>query len=679
MVRILLALFLAALSLPAEKLPFDVDGLLKLHRISQPQVSPDGRAVAFTVETPDVAANTKHKQIWLVAVDGSTPRALTSEGNNDTPRWAPDSKSLAFVSSRGGSSQIWLMQADGSQQHALTTIASEASGVVWTPDGKNLLFLSEVYPECKDEACNKSRLDADRASKVKARIYDELFYRHWDHWNGPRRTHLFVAPSGGGAPRDLTPAHTVEGSFTVAPDSTEVCFEANADPVRAVSTNSDLFVVPLAGGEIKKITVNPAADSGPQYSPDAKYLAYRSQQRPGYESDRWRLMLLERATGKVIALTEGTDRWVEAFTWTPDSTQLFFVTGDRGHSILQRVSPTGGAARIVINSAGHLEDLQFTPDAKTLLFTENRLTHPTELFKIQSSGGPPVPLARLNDETLAGYSLPAAEEAWADSPDQARVQYFLLKPAGFTAGRKYPVLFLIHGGPQGAWGESWTYRWNAEVFAAAGYVVVMPNPRGSTGYGQKFTDEINADWGGRAYNDVMAVVDKVSALPFTDRDRMAAAGGSYGGYLVNWILGHSTRFKALISHAGVFDLRSMFGATEELWFPIWEYQGTPWENPELYARWSPSYFAKEFQTPTLVIHGELDFRVPYTQGLQLYTTLQMRKVPSRLLVFPDEGHWINKPQNAQLWYKTFIEWINKYTAPAPPPVPVGPVAPAPAK
>jgi dipeptidyl aminopeptidase/acylaminoacyl peptidase len=285
-----------------------------------------------------------------------------------------------------------------------------------------------------------------------------------------------------------------------------------------------------------------------------------------------------------------------------------------------------------------------------------------EIFKAASGGGAPAALTHLNDDLLSAYDLRPMEEFTTTDAEGAPVHSFLLKPPGFDARKKYPALMLIHGGPQGSWGESWTYRWNAQVFAAAGFVVAMPNPRGSEGYGTKFTDEINGDWGGRAYDDVMAVTDYVANLPYVDSDRMAAAGGSYGGYMVDWILGHTNRFKALISHAGVYDLHSETGATEELWFPAWEFKGLPWQQPELYEKWSPSTYAKEFKTPTLVIHGELDFRVPYTQGLQLFTALQAQKVPSKLLIYPDEGHWVLKPQNSLLWYRNFIEWITEWTA-----------------
>lgn len=687
MYRSLAATLLAACALAAQQAPFDVEAMLRLKRISEPRVAPDGQSVAFTVGTVDPDNNITHRQIYLSALQGGAPHAVTTEGDNERPRWSPDSKTIAFISTRSGTSQIWLMNASGGDQRQLTMLHTGAEGVIWSPDGRNLVFTSEVYPECKDDACNQLHLEADRSNPVKARIYDTLLYRHWTQWKTGRRKHLMVIPVTGGEARDLTPGDldippfSLDGGedYAISPDGTELCYVANGDAVLATSTNSDLFTVPLAGGETKKITINPGADVGPLYSPDGKYLAYRSQQRAGYESDRWRLLLIERATGRVIPLTEGTDRWVESYAWTPDSSQIFFVTGDRGRTTLQRISPLGGAARIVIAGGGQLGDVQFTADGKTLIYTENRLTQPTEIFTVQSNGGSPVPLTRLNEPLLAGYHLPRAEEAWIESTDKTPIHYFLLKPPGFTAGRKYPVIVLIHGGPQGAWGESWTYRWNAQIFAAAGYLVVMPNPRGSTGYGQKFIDEINGDWGGKPYDDIMAVVDKVAVLPYADGDRMAAAGASYGGYMVDWILGHTNRFKCLVSHAGVFDLRSMFGATEELWFPLWEFQGTPWDNPEMYARWSPSFFVKDFRTPTLVSHGEMDFRVPYSQGLQLFTSLQLRQVPSRLLIFPDEGHWINKPRNSMLWYKTVLDWINRWTRPAPPvaaPPPAAPAAPA---
>jgi dipeptidyl aminopeptidase/acylaminoacyl peptidase len=527
-----------------------------------------------------------------------------------------------------------------------------------------------VYPECgSDDRCNKDKLDAEAKNKVKAHIYTSLLYRHWTEWQTKRRQHILGMNSDGSDVKDLTPgSHDVPpfslggpDDYAISPDSTELAFTMNVDANPALSTNSDVYTVPLTGGEPKKITISPGADDAPLYSPDGRYLAFRSQARAGYESDQWRLMALERATGRTINLSEGFDRWVGSMTWSPDSTRLFFTVEDRGRTGLQMIPVTGGGVRNIIFGASTLDDVQFNSDGSFLIYSEQSGSRPTELYRASSTGGSGVPLTHLNDILLANSTIRPLDELSVDSPDKTRIHAFVVKPPDFSESRKYPVLFLLHGGPQGAWGETWSYRWNPQVFAAAGYLVVMPNPRGSTGYGQKFIDDINGDWGGKVYDDIMAVVDHVAALPYADPDRMAAAGGSYGGYMIDWMLGHTTRFKAMVSHAGVFDLRSMAGATEELWFPQWEFHGMPWDNPDMYAKWSPSYFVKDFKTPTLVIHGELDYRVPVGQGLQLFTALQLEKVPSKIVVFPDEGHWVQKPQNSVLWYSQFLDWVGEWT------------------
>jgi dipeptidyl aminopeptidase/acylaminoacyl peptidase len=670
--RSLCLLLTFAAMLFAQKRPFDVNALLELKRIGDPQISPDGRWVAFTVQTVDVAANKKPQQVWIMPLSGGDPRQITHDGEaNQRPRWSPDSKRIAYVSDRSGALQIWLMDPDGGNAKQVTDLSTEADGVLFSPDGNNLVFTSSVYPQCgADDACNRKLIEAERAGKARAHIYTELLYRHWTTWGSKRRSHLLVVPTvGHGAVRDLTPGNRDvppfslggQDDYDISPDGKEVCYSMNADPVPAISTNSDLYVIPIAGGDARKITSTPGADSSPKYSPDGKYLAWRAQTRAGYESDRWRLMVLERTAGRVSNLTESLDRWVNSFTWSPDSTNLFFTVGDRGRQNIQLMSVNGGVARVVASGDAEYDDMQLTRDGKTMVYTQQSAISPTEILRVSSSGGAPVVMTHFNDAVLNGSQLTTLEEFSVDSQDGSRIHSFVVKPYGFQPGRKYPVVMLIHGGPQGFWGHAWTYRWNAQVFAAAGYAVVMPNPRGSTGYGQKFVDEINTDWGGRAFDDIMAVADYViSSLPYADGSRLTAAGASYGGYMIDWILGHTQRFKALVTHDGVYDLVSEFGATEELWFPLWEFGGTPWDKPEEYAKWSPSNFVKEFKTPTLVVHGEQDFRVPYTQGLQLFTALQMQKVPSKLLLFPDEGHWVLKPQNSLLWYKTVIDWLDSW-------------------
>jgi dipeptidyl aminopeptidase/acylaminoacyl peptidase len=672
MLRFAVLCGLFASLVPAQKLPFTSDAMMKLARVSEHQISPDGRMVAFTVQRIDIDANAKPRQIWSVPLSGGTPVQLTTEGNNFRPKWSPDSSKLAFISTRGDAQQIWTMDPDGRNQKQMTTLATEADGVIWTGDGKNLVFLSEVYPDCADEPCNARKLQDEKNSKVKARVYTSLLYRHWDHWQGARRKHLFVVSAGGGSARDLTPGPNDVPPFSLggaddyaaAADGNEICFTMNADPNAATSTNSDLYVVPTAGGEVRRLTENFGADNAPVYSPDGRYLAYRSQVRAGFESDRWRLMIVDRASGRHTSLTDGLDRNVGSITFSPDSKRVFFSVEDRGRSAIHMVPLTGGSSKPVVTGSSHIDEPQFTPDGKTMVYVESSGSRPTEIYKAVS-GGTPEPVTHLNDETLARYQLTPFEEFWVEGADHTRVHSFLLKPPGFKTDERYPVLFLIHGGPQGAWGEQWSYRWNPQVFAAAGFVVVMPNPRGSTGYGQRFTDEISGDWGGKVYEDIMAVVDHSAAQSWADPERFAAAGGSYGGYMMNWMQGHTQRFRAMVCHAGVYDLRSMGGETEELWFTKWEFGGMPWETPEQHERWSPSNFVRDFKTPTLVIHGELDYRVPYGQGLQLFTALQTQKVPSKLLLYPDEGHWIGKPQNTMLWYKSFLDWVTEWTAKKP--------------
>lgn len=698
----------------AQKAPFTVEALMQIQRISDPQLSPDGQRVAFVVQTIDLEKNARPRHIYVASLNGGTPRRLTWAGeSNYRPRWSPDGRRIAFISDRSGTNQVWIMDADGQNPRQITDVPGGADGVLFSPDGQRLIFTTEVYPDCPNMACNQERLQREKDNPVKARIYERLLYRHWDHWRTARRRHLFVVNIDGTGLRDLTPGDLDVPPFSlggpddyaISPDGKEVCFVAKPDPNPATSTNTELFVVPIEGGEVVRLTQSLGADNSPAYSPDGTALAWRTQVRGGYESDRWRLAVMRRkpaeatraATGPgvstpgtpqpqtvakitapegtiaeasspparwdpstTIVLTEGLDRPVLEFIWAPDSQRIFFTVEDRGRRNIHLVSAVGGASRLVVTCSCSLGDMQISRDGKTLVYTQQSGSRPVEIYAASAAGGAPRPVTNLNQNILDRYHLSPYEEFRVEAPDRTPVYSFMIKPPNFDPSRRYPVLVLIHGGPQSAWTESWSYRWNAQVFAGAGYIVVMPNPRGSTGYGQRFTDEINADWGGKVYQDIMAVVDYVASLPYVDPDRMAAAGGSYGGYMVNWILGQTQRFKALVSHAGVFDLRSWAMETEELWFPIWDLRGMPWENPETYERWSPSNYIRNFSTPTLVIHGELDFRVPYGQALQLFTALQMRQVPSKLLIFPDEGHWVLKPQNSVLWYRTFLDWLNQW-------------------
>ena len=649
------------------------DDLIQMHRVADPKISPDGKWVAYAISTPDIEVNRNASNIWAVRTSGGEAVQLTSSGHDSSPVWSPDGKTLAFLSSRDGNSQVYFLRMDGGEAREVTHLSTGADIVKFSPDGKTLAFTSSVYPDCKDDACNSARDAEKEKSKVKAHVTEQLLYRHWTHWFDGKRAHLFVMPAdGSSAPRDLTAGADYDvppderggpEDINFSPDGKEICFTAVTDKVEAISTNGDLFIVPVAGGETKQITSNPAFDGNPVYSPDGKYIAYHAQNIPGYESDRWRVMLYERIGGQIKSLTDNFDRSAADLTWSADSKTIFFDAEEETLNPIYSIAAQPGAEPQKLIADTFNTGISLSADGKTLAFERTSLTMPAEVFAANSDGTNVRRLSNANDAALAKLEMRAPETFWFTAADGVKVQAMLLRPPNFDAGKKYPLLVVLHGGPETMWSNAWGYRWNAQVFAAPGYVCLMINRRGSTGYGQKFTDEIAGDWGGKAYSDVMTGVDlTLKKYSFVDGARMAAAGGSYGGYMADWIDTHSGRFKAIISHAGVYDLTSMY-ATEELWFNEHDTPGTPWGNPEAYKKWSASSYAGElgkFKTPTLVIAGENDFRVPYTQSLEFFNTLQREGVPSKLVVFPDEGHWVLKPQNARFWYKTFQDWLATY-------------------
>jgi dipeptidyl aminopeptidase/acylaminoacyl peptidase len=673
-----LALFVAgllSLAAPAQtKRPMTFDDLTAIKRVGDAQISPDGSRVAYVVTDVDKNLNRGKRGVWVVSTSGGSPQQLiTSDKNDFSPRWSADGKWIAFLSTREGAPQIFVAGADGSNPRKVTSVPEGVGEFIWSPDGKMFAFTTDVYPDCGTLNCVGKRGEAEEKSKVKAVIADRLLYRHWDSFKRGKRSHLFVVSSeaggSGSEPKDLTPGDYDVPPFSLgdptafdfAPDSSEIVFARNTDKVEATSTNNDLFIVSAGGGEAKRITGNnPGSDTTPRYSPDGKYIAYRSQARNGYESDRFRLMLYDRQAGTSKELSTGFDRWVGELVWAPNSQSVFIGAEDRGRELIGVASISGGVKPLITNTAS--SGVTVSSDGKTLAFTRSSLTMPAEVFAANSDGSGGRQLTQTNAALMAQLDLDKGEDFEYDGALKAKVHGFIVKPPQFDKTKKYPMVLLVHGGPQGAWLDSWGYRWNYQMWAARGYVTVLINPHGSTGYGQAFTEEISGDWGGAAYEDLMKGVDHVVKLGYVDPNRMGAAGGSYGGYMVNWILGHTDRFKALVSHAGVYNLTSMY-ATEELWFADWEFKGTPWDNPELYTKWSPHLSAKNFKTPTLVVHGELDYRVPVGEGLQLFSTLQRKGVPSKLLYFPDEGHWVLKPQNSELWYKTVLDWFDQWLKP----------------
>ncbi len=492
----------------ATKHAITFDDMIKLRRIAEPQVSPDGKWVAYTVAAPDMEANRNASNIWMVSTSGGSAMQLTQSGHDLSPVWSPDGKTLAFLSLRGGESQVYLLSMEGGEAHALTKISTGTDMVKWSPDGKTIAFTSSVYPDCKDDDCNGKR-DAEREkSKVKAHVAEHLLYRHWTHWNDGKRSQLFVVPAdGSAAPRDLTPGANYDvppdersgpGDINFSPDGKEMCFTAVTDKMEAISTNGDLFIVPVAGGEAKRITTQPGFDGNPVYSPDGKYIAYHAQLTPEYESDRWRVMLYDRGAGRIENLTETFDRSAEELAWSPDSKTIYFTAENETQKPVYAMAARFGAEPKKLIADTYNTAISFSADGKTLVFERTSLALPAEVFAASSDGSNVRQLTHQNDAILAALEMNAPETFWFDGAEGTKVQAMLIRPPKFDATKKYPLLVLLHGGPQTMWSNAWGYRWNAQVFSAAGYVTLMINRRGSTGYGQKFTDEITNDYGGKA-------------------------------------------------------------------------------------------------------------------------------------------------------------------------------------
>jgi len=671
LVVLLTILLLGLCSLAAgQSRTYTIEDLLKARRVGDPQVSPDGKHVAFTIGDVNFDANRVVTQIYVTSIDGGAAKQLTTgDRSSSAPRWSPDGKHLAFTT--GG--QIWVMEADGDHKEQVTKISSGAASPVWSPDGKWIAFTSDVYPDCDNDDCNKKRDEQAESSKVKAHIVTRLLYKHWDEWRDVKRTHVFIVASKGGTARDLTPgdfdsppyAASSGVDYAFSPDSTEIAYLRNPDKVEAISTNSDIFVMPVAGGAAKNITVrNRGYDAGPVYTRDGKFILYRSQATAGFEADRWRLMAYNRATGASVELTQRFDQQVEELVVAPDGNSIYFTAGERGRSPIFKIPFSGGVPQKIVGNV-YAGNLKITPDGRKFVFASSSMAAPAEVYSANIDGSGLTALTSANQQVLARANLKTAEEVEWTGALGKKIHGFIIKPNNFDPSKKYPLVVLIHGGPQSAWNDNWGYRWNPQVFANAGYVVFAPNPRGSTGYGQQFVNEISGYWGGKPYVDIMnGVADVLRRNSFIDRNRIGAAGASYGGYMIDWILGHNNdprfQFKVLVSHDGVYNLESMYGTTEELWFPNWEFKGQPWTNPAMYSRWSPHKFVQNFNTPLLIIHSELDYRVPIGEGMQLFTAVQLKGIDSKFLTFPDEGHWVLKPQNSQLWYHTVLDWLDKY-------------------
>ncbi|MFA6233219.1 MAG: S9 family peptidase [Bacteroidota bacterium] len=678
----------------APKHVFTFEDMYRMGRVSDPRIAPDGESVLYVVTYYSLETNKSNSDIWKVDIEGkSSVQLTTSPGGDSHPRWSPDGTGIAFVSARENGSQIWMMNPDGTQQRRISNISTGIDAFEWTPTGTHFLYSSSVYPDCKDDACNRVRDEEKEKNPVKARLINKLPYRVWMSWKDDKYSHVFVLPSAGGIPRDITPGPydtppiDIGGAqdFVASPDGKEVAFVKNTDAMVAASTNNDVWLVGLDGSNARCITTgNKGNDNQPVYSPDGRYIAFRSMARAGYEADKYDLKVYDRTNGKTTLLTEGVDRSVEEVVWTKDGKRLLFTAQDGTYKSLFEVPAAGGDVLRVIKGMLELQyahkdtvqtielgtyrhDFRLHPDGERLVFLGERQNYPTEIMSIRYDGkrlSDIRQITKTNTSLIDSIAMPEPEIFTFKSFDGAEVQGWIIVPPDFDVKKKYPMIYLVHGGPQGVWADNFHYRWNTALFAAPGFVIVTVNCRGSQGFGQAFTDGVNGDWGGAPYKDLMTGLDFVlKKYPFIDKDRVGAAGASYGGYMMNWFLGNTKRFKAIFSHDGVYDLMSMYGGTEELWFTEWEFKGTPWTNQKMYDKWSPSRKAANFKTPTYVVHGQLDFRVPVEQGMQLFTALQRQGVESKFLYFPDEGHLVLKPRNAQLWYSEFHAWFKKHLMP----------------
>jgi dipeptidyl aminopeptidase/acylaminoacyl peptidase len=666
---------LAAAAAPAAAKGLTIDDMLAMRRISDPAVSPDGKHVAFAVRDTDVDANRGRFDVWLAATDGSSVKQLTTHPDNDQdPQWSADGAWLYFSSSRSGSSQVWRIRPTGGEAEQVTKLPTDVNGFKVFPDGKRLVVAIDVWPDTRSLADSVKRDEERAKSKVKARAYDQLLFRHWDHWEDGKYSHLFVwtSPDAGGKAddaRDLTPGQMTDSptapmggmeEVSISPDGKTVAFVARvAGRENAWRTGTDVFLV-AADGQSKPVDVtveNQGYDFGPSFSPDGRSLGLTMMKRAGFEADRQRVAILDLASRKLRVVTEGWDRSAGAIVWSPDGRTIFTESDNVGNHSVFAIDVASGNAKVIVDK-GTNDSPKLAGDR--VVFTRDTLRSPVELFSAKLDGSDVRQITHLNDARVKAITWGEYEQFSFKGAKGDTVHGYAIKPAGWKGG-KAPVAFLIHGGPQGSFGDHFHYRWNPEVFAGHGFAVVMIDFHGSTGYGQAFTDAISGDWGGAPFDDLMMGLDAaLEKYSWLDKSRLIALGASYGGYMVNWINGKTDRFKALVCHDGNLDERMAYFDTEELWFPEWEHGGVPWEKPEGYTKHNPIDLIKNWKTPTLVIHGGNDYRVVDTQGMSTFTALQRKGIPSRFLYFPDENHFVLKPQNTRRWHEEVLGWLDRW-------------------
>jgi len=672
------ALVILALSLPAvaqQMHPFSIHDMLAMDRISDSQVSPDGQWIAFVVRTTDLEANRGRTDLWLVGRDGAGLRPLTSHPDSDSnPRWGPDSRSVWFLSSRSGSSQVWRIAIDGGEARQMTVEPLDVGNLIVSPDGRHIGFTMEVFPDAPTAQATKDRLDAIAKRKDSGRVYERVLVRHWDTWKDGRRSHLFVRPAEGGQAVNVmagmdadTPSIPFGGpeEMTFSPDGRGVVFSAkDVGREEAWSTNFDLFYSPIDGSQAPKCLTqeNEALDTHPVFSPDGKTLAYLAMSRPGYESDQFQIVLMDWPGGSKRVLTDKWDRSPSSIGFAAHGRTLYATAANLGQRSLFSIDVDNGQVETIVRE-GSVHG--FSAADGRIVYALSNMRSPAELYSVRPNGAGVQQLTDINRAKVAAAKMGDYEQFTFAGWNGETVHAYVVKPVDFDPARKYPVAFLIHGGPQGSFGNVFHYRWNPQAYAGAGYAAVMVDFHGSTGYGQAFCDSIRGDWGGKPLADLQkGLAAAIEKYPWMDGDRVAGLGGSFGGYMVNWIAGNwPDRFRCLVNHDGNIDERMAYFDTEELWFPEWDHVGTPWENPEGYEKHNPVRFVQNWKTPMLVIHGAQDFRVVDTQGLGTFNALQRRGIPSKLLYFPDEGHWVLKPQNSIQWHDTVLAWLDRWLKP----------------